>query len=93
MASRSDHREDIFLCRADRLVWLEIFSKDNTQFNWGCHAWHQTTKHYHVVVETVEGNLSQGMRQRNGVYTQQLNRPPPLVASVTSSRGATGRFW
>jgi hypothetical protein len=26
--------------------------------------------HYHFVVETVEGNLSKGMRQLNGVYTQ-----------------------
>jgi REP element-mobilizing transposase RayT len=32
------------------------------------------TNNYHVVVETPEGNLSRGMRQLNGVYTQQVNR-------------------
>jgi hypothetical protein len=32
------------------------------------------TNHYHVVIETPVGNLSQGMRQLNGVYTQYVNR-------------------
>ena len=32
------------------------------------------TNHYHLVAETVEGNLSQGMRHLNGVYTQASNR-------------------
>ncbi|MDD5266319.1 MAG: hypothetical protein PHO08_04220 [Methylococcales bacterium] len=32
------------------------------------------SNHYHVVVETVEGNLSKGMRHLNGVYTQTFNQ-------------------
>ena len=32
------------------------------------------TNYYHVVVETAETNLSKGMRQLNGVYTQRFNR-------------------
>jgi len=31
-------------------------------------------KSLHVMVETREGNLSLGMRQLNGVYTQIFNR-------------------
>ncbi|MFT5276356.1 MAG: hypothetical protein ACI9J2_002903 [Saprospiraceae bacterium] len=30
--------------------------------------------HYLIVIETIEGNLSQGMRQLNGVFTQKSNR-------------------
>jgi hypothetical protein len=30
--------------------------------------------HYHLVIETPEGNLSRGMRQLNGTYTQAFNR-------------------
>jgi REP element-mobilizing transposase RayT len=26
--------------------------------------------HYHLVIETPDGNLSKGMRQLNGIYTQ-----------------------
>jgi hypothetical protein len=30
--------------------------------------------HYHLLIETPDGNLSLGMRQLNGVYTQSFNR-------------------
>jgi putative transposase len=32
------------------------------------------TNHYHLLIETSEGNLSLGIRQMNGVYTQLFNR-------------------
>lgn len=32
------------------------------------------TNHYHLLIETSDGNLSKGMRQLNGVYTQKFNR-------------------
>jgi len=44
------------------------------RFNWRCHAWCLMDNHYHLVIETVEGNLSRGMRQLNGAYTQKSNR-------------------
>ena len=31
--------------------------------------------HFHIVVETIEGNLSAGMRQLNGVYAQPHPQP------------------
>ena len=30
--------------------------------------------HYHLLIETPNGNLARGMRQLNGVYTQRFNR-------------------
>ncbi|MDZ7685883.1 MAG: addiction module toxin RelE [Gammaproteobacteria bacterium] len=33
-----------------------------------------TANHYHLVVEVPDANLSKGMRQLNGVYTQHFNR-------------------
>lgn len=32
------------------------------------------TNHYHLLIETPDGNLSIGMRQINGVYTQLFNK-------------------
>jgi len=32
------------------------------------------TNHYHLIIETPDGNLSKGMRQLNGVYTQVYNK-------------------
>lgn len=86
VTSRGDQREDIYFGDADRLAWLELFGKVCERFNWVCHAWCQMTNHYHVVVETVEGNLSQGMRQLNGVYTQHINRAHQRVGHVFQGR-------
>ena len=41
---------------------------------WVCHAYYLMGNHYHLLVETPEANLSSGMRQLNGVYTQDFNR-------------------
>ena len=86
MTSRGDRREDIFLGDADRRAWLDVFGQVCKRFNWVCHAWCQMTNHYHIVVETAEGNLSQGMRQLNGVYTQHVNRSHARVGHVFQGR-------
>ena len=86
VTSRGDRREDIFLDEEDRQVWLEIFGAVCRRCNWVCHAWCLMSNHYHVVVETVEGNLSQGMRQLNGVYTQTFNRRHQRVGHVFQGR-------
>jgi putative transposase len=44
------------------------------RFNWVCHAYCLMADHYHLVVETPDANLSKGMRQLNGVFTQATNR-------------------
>ena len=38
------------------------------------HSYCQMTNHYHLLVEIIDGNLSRGMRQLNGIYTQMFNR-------------------
>jgi REP element-mobilizing transposase RayT len=86
VTSRGDRREDIYFNDGDRLAWLETLSQVCTRFNWRCHAWCQMTNHYHVVVETAEGNLSLGMRQLNGVYTQWINRTHKRVGHVFQGR-------
>ncbi|WP_419174749.1 transposase [Desulfosediminicola sp.] len=42
--------------------------------------------HYHLLVETPDGNLSSGMRQLNGVYTQYANRAHNTVGHVFQGR-------
>jgi len=65
VTSRGDRREDIYHNDEDRLVWLGVFSQVCSRFNWRCHAWSLMDNHYHILIETVEGNLSRGMRQLN----------------------------
>ena len=42
--------------------------------------------HYHLVIETPDGNLSKGMRQLNGVYTQAFNRRHHRVGHLFQGR-------
>ena len=74
VTSRGDGREGICLDDTDREVWLTVFAQVCARFNWVCHAWCQMSNHYHLVIETPEPNLAEGMRQLNGVYTQRFNR-------------------
>ncbi len=86
VTSRGDRREDIFLDDEDRRLWLELFGGVCVRFNWRCHAWCLMDNHYHVLVETIEGNLSKGMRQLNGVYTQRSNFRHNRVGHVFQGR-------
>lgn len=63
-------REEIYADDEDREKWLEILGNVCSRFNWRCHAYCQMDNHYHIIIETAEANLSKGMRQLNGVYTQ-----------------------
>ena len=42
--------------------------------------------HYQLLAETPDGNLSRGMRQLNGVYTQRFNRIHHRVGHVFQGR-------
>ena len=86
VTSRGDRREDIYYDDEDRLVWLEVFAQVCSRFNWRCHAWCLMDNYYHVLIETAEGNLSKGMRQLNGVYTQKYNRRHALYGHVFQGR-------
>ncbi|MBQ0721376.1 MAG: transposase [Gammaproteobacteria bacterium] len=86
LTSRGDRREAIYDDDDDRLQWLETLARVCARFNWRVHAYCLMDNHYHLVVETAEGNLSKGMRQLNGVYTQYYNRRHGRAGHVFQGR-------
>jgi REP element-mobilizing transposase RayT len=68
VTSRGDRREPIFEDEEDRRTFLNVLAEVVDRSNWVCHAYCLMTNHYHLVVETPDGNLSKGMRQLNGMY-------------------------
>jgi len=91
VTARGDRREDIFEGNPDRQEFLSILEQVISQFNWVCYAWCLMDNHYHLLIQTPDGNLSKGMRQSNGVYTQASNRRHGRVGHLFQGRFKP--FW
>ena len=74
VTSRGNERREIFRDDPDRELFLEILGRAVAMFHWRLYAWVLMNNHYHLLLETPEPNLSRGMRQLNGIYTQRFNR-------------------
>lgn len=86
VTARGNRQESIFYGDDDRAMFLRTLGKVVSRYNWICHAYCLMDNHYHLMIETPEGNLSAGMRQLNGVYTQTLNRSHGKVGHVFQGR-------
>ena len=74
VTSRGNEKKPVFRDDTDRQNFLNTIQHVNKRYNWICHAYCLMTNHYHLLIETPDGNLSLGMRQLNGVYTQLFNK-------------------
>lgn len=86
VTSRGNRRNPIYRDDADRRAWLDVLGRVCERHHFVVHSFCQMTNHYHLLVETVEANLSQGMRQLNGVYTQHFNWRHSLVGHLFQGR-------
>jgi REP element-mobilizing transposase RayT len=86
VTSRGNDRRAIFKDDSDRELLLRTLAQVTARFHWICHAYCLMNNHYHVVIETPDGNLSKGMRQLNGVYTQALNKRHRRVGHIFQGR-------
>lgn len=74
VTSRGNARQAIVVDDTDRARFLAILTHVVDRFGWLCHAYCLMDNHYHLLIETPQANLSRGMRQLNGLYTQAYNR-------------------
>jgi REP element-mobilizing transposase RayT len=86
VTSRGNAKQLIFQDDVDRRKFLKILSDVTGSFRWLCHAFCLMENHYHLMIETLEGNLSTGMRQLNGVYTQFFNKRHDRVGHLLQGR-------
>jgi REP element-mobilizing transposase RayT len=82
ITARGNAGNAICLEDADRELWLRCLGEVIARFGWRCYAYCLMDNHYHLLIETPKGNLSQGMRQLNGVYTQRFNQGHGRVGHV-----------
>ncbi len=86
VTSRGNARKSIYLSDSDRYDFLDILNRVVERYHWLCHSYCLMGNHYHVLFETPEANLSKGMRQLNGVYTQSFNRRHRRVGHLFQGR-------
>lgn len=86
VTARGNARQAIFRDDADRELLLGVLGDVVSRFRWRCHAHCLMGNHYHLLIETPEGNLSPGMRQLNGIYTQRFNRRHARVGHLFQGR-------
>jgi putative transposase len=86
ITSRGNARNLIYLQDDDFELFLQILAKVYERYNWVIHAYCLMSNHYHLLVETPDANLSRGMRQLNGVFTQSMNRKHHRVGHLFQGR-------
>ena len=86
VTSRGNAKQAIFIDDEDRGRFFDVLSIVVERFHWLCHAYCLMKNHYHLLIETPKGNLSKGMRELNGVYTQGFNQRYRRVGHLFQGR-------
>jgi putative transposase len=73
VTSRGNERKDIFKSQRDREQFLSYLASAVVRYGAVVHTWCLMSNHYHLLLETPLGNLSQIMRHLNGAYTTYFN--------------------
>ncbi len=73
ITSRGNEKKDIFRSRKDRERFLFYIESAAERYGALVHSYCLMTNHYHMLMETPRGNLSEIMRYVNGAYTTYFN--------------------
>ena len=71
--ARGNQGQAIFRSDWDRRMFLDTLDEGCGKAGWRVHAYVLMGNHYHLLLETPEGNLVAGMKWLQGTYTQRFN--------------------
>jgi putative transposase len=84
--SRGDRREDIFHDEVDCHDFLKTVDEACFKADFQVHAYCVMSNHFHLILETPNGNLVAGMRWLLSSYMLRLNDRHKLTGHVFSGR-------
>jgi REP element-mobilizing transposase RayT len=88
--SRGSNRQEIFRLDADHVDFLGCLERVVDRHKLECFAYCLMPNHFHLVVETPDGLLSDAMKSLNGRYSLRFNRRYKADAHLFKNRfGAT----
>jgi REP element-mobilizing transposase RayT len=70
---RGNNGQETFINDEGRRLFLSTLSEACSQTGWQVHAYVLMSNHYHLLLETPEANLVEGMRWFQSAYTQRFN--------------------
>jgi len=73
LMSRGNRQEPIFLDHYDNRLFLGTLGEACGRTGWRVHAFVLMGNHYHLLIETPEANLVDGMHWLQGTYTKRFN--------------------
>jgi putative transposase len=73
VTSRGNERRPVYRSAGDREQFLSYLESATSRYRARVHCYCLMSNHYHLLVETPNGNLSQIMRHVNGAYTTYFN--------------------
>jgi REP element-mobilizing transposase RayT len=73
ITSRGNERKEIFKDEQDFVKFLTYLESSVQRYKAVIHVYCLMSNHYHLLLETPLGNLSQIMRHINGAYTTHFN--------------------
>jgi len=86
VTSRGNEKKPVYRDDRDRDNFLITLDRVNKRYNWLCHAYCLMDNHFHLLIETPDGNLSLGMRQLTGVYAQMFNKRHGRIGHLFQGR-------
>ncbi len=72
--NRGNYRAAIFQQARTKQAFLKCLDEACAKTGWRVHAWCVMSNHYHLAVETPQGNLADGMRWLQGTFSVRFNR-------------------
>jgi REP element-mobilizing transposase RayT len=83
---RGNRRQDIFIDDIDRKHFLQVLDEIASIRNVICYAYCLMDNHYHLEIETPDGNLANFMRDINGIVSQDHNKRHGTVGHLFQGR-------
>ena len=84
--SRGSLKQKIFLNNGDRLNFVRKLSRVVTSCEWSCYAYCLMDNHFHLLIETPQANISDGMHMLNSDYCDYFKRKHDGVGHVLQGR-------
>ncbi|MBK8475737.1 MAG: transposase [Opitutaceae bacterium] len=89
--NRGNYRADVFATEGAKSAFEACLFEACEKSAWKLHAFVIMTNHYHLALETPDGNLVAGMQWLQATFANRFNQVRGSVA--TSSRADTRRCW